>query len=503
MILTSGPRRCLRGLVSKPFAGAPCRPPQPMSHLPLRRLKDLPGPRGWPLLGNTLQVRPSRIHRDVEAWAAEFGPLFRMRLGAHTQLVVADHALLAAVLRERPEGFRRSPFTSRIGAEMGLPQGVFSAEGEDWRRQRRMVMASFAPGHVRAYFPSLVRVVLRLRGRWRQAARDGRDIVLQADLMRYTVDAIAGLAFGRDINTLEAGDDVIQRHLDKLLPAIFRRVLSLLPTWRWCTLPADRELQRSVAVVNAAIAEFVAQARQRLHVDPARRAQPHNLLEAMIVAADQPGSGVDDRHVAGNVLTLLLAGEDTTANTLAWMIDLLHRHPQTLQRVQHEVRSLAPDPAAYGLEQMERLPYLDACISETMRLKPVAPFIALQALRDTVVGDVAVPEGTQIWGVLRHDSLSERYFEQPQAFRPERWLDGTASAAGASAKRVAMPFGAGPRMCPGRYLALLEMKLAMAMLLAGFDIDRVATPDAAPAEERMDFTMHPVGLRMRLSCPVP
>ena len=469
----------------------------------LRRLKDLPAPRGWPLLGNSLQVRPSRIHRDVEAWADEFGPLFRIRLGRHDQLVVADHELLAAVMRDRPEGFRRSPFTSRIGAEMGLPQGLFSSEGDDWRRQRRMVMASFAPGHVRAYFPALVRVMLRLRGRWLKAVPAGQAIPLQADLMRFTVDAIAGLALGKDINTLEAGDDVIQRHLDKLLPAIFRRVLSLVPTWRWVTLPADRELQRSVDVINTTIGEFIAQARQRLRDEPARRAQPSNLLEAMIAAADLPDSGVDDRHVAGNVLTMLLAGEDTTANTLAWMFYLLHRHPEALQRARHEVRSLAPDPTAYGFEQMEQLAYLEACAHETMRLKPVAPFVALQALRDGVVGDVAVPEGTQIWGVLRHDSVSERHFEQPQRFMPERWLDGAAQPAGASAKRVAMPFGSGPRICPGRYLALLEMKMAMAMLLAGFEIEAVDTPDGGPAEQRMDFTMHPVSLSLRLRAAVP
>jgi cytochrome P450 len=463
----------------------------------LRRIQDLPGPRGWPLLGNTLQVKPPRIHLDVEAWADTFGPLFRMRLGRFEQLVIADHELLAAVMRDRPEGFRRSPFTSRIGAEMGLPQGLFSAEGEDWRKQRRMVMASFAPGHVRAYFPSLVKVTLRLRGRWQRAAREGRDIPLQADLMRFTVDAIAGLAFGKDINTLESGEDVIQRHLDKVLPAIFRRVLSVLPTWRWFKTAADRDLDHSVAVINRTILEFVAQARHRLRDDGALREQPRNLLEAMIVAADQPGSGLDDRHVAGNVLTMLLAGEDTTANTLAWMIYLLQRHPQALQRVQQEVRTLAPDPAAYGFDQMERLVYLEACASETMRLKPVAPFIALQALRDTVVGDVAVPQGTQIWGVLRHDSVGERLFERPQAFEPERWLE-TLTPLSAAAKRAAMPFGSGPRMCPGRYLALLEMKMAMAMLLSSFDIVSVDTPDGAPAQERMAFTMNPVGLRLRL-----
>ena len=462
-----------------------------MNTRPLRRLQDLPGPRAWPLLGNTLQVKPPRIHRDVEAWADAFGPLFRMRLGRHDQLVIADHELLAVVLRERPEGFRRSPFTSRVGAEMGLPQGLFSAEGDDWRRQRRMVMASFAPGHVRAYFPSLVKVALRLRGRWQRAAREGRDIPLQADLMRFTVDAIAGLALGQDINTLEAGEDVIQRHLDKLLPAIFRRVLTVVPYWRWFKTAADRELEHSVALIKRSIHEFVAQARQQLQ-DP-----PRHLLEAMILAADQPGSGLDDRHVAGNVLTMLLAGEDTTANTLAWMIHLLQRHPQALQRVQQEVRALAPDPASYGIEQMGEMPYLDACISETMRLKPVAPFIALQALRDTVVGDVAVPQGTQVWGVLRHDSVSARLFERPQAFEPQRWLE-PSTPLSAAARRAAMPFGSGPRMCPGRYLALLEMKVAMAMLLSSFDIEALHTPDGGPALERMAFTMAPVGLTLRL-----
>ncbi|HYN60870.1 MAG TPA: cytochrome P450 [Rubrivivax sp.] len=310
---------------------------------------------------------------------------------------------------------------------------------------------------------------------------------------------MAGLAFGKDINTLESGDDVIQRHLDKLLPAIFRRVLSIVPYWRWFKLASDRELEHSVAVINATLLDFVTQARQCLRDAPALREQPRNLLEAMLVAADQPASGLDDGHVVGNVLTMLLAGEDTTANTLAWMIHLLHRHPQALQRVQQEVRERAPDPAAYTPDIMDRLVFLEACASETMRLKPVAPFIALQALRDTAVGDVAVPEGTHLWGVLRHDSVSERHFGRPQAFEPQRWLDDAPAPLTAAARRSAMPFGSGPRMCPGRYLALLEMKMAMAMLLSSFDIDGVDTPDGLPARERMAFTMNPVGLRLRLS----
>jgi cytochrome P450 len=98
---------------------------------------------------------------------------------------------------------------------------------------------------------------------------------------------------------------------------------------------------------------------------------------------------------------------------------------------------------------------------------------------------------------MRGDSVSTRYFENPEAFEPERWL-GAATGEAGSAKRISMPFGAGPRMCPGRYLALLEIKMAMAMLLARFDIESVSTPDGAEPTEHMSFTMTPIGLRMRL-----
>jgi cytochrome P450 len=464
----------------------------------LRRIVDLPTPPGLPWVGQLFSIRPPTIHQQVEAWARDLGPLFRVQFASRRMLVVADHALASAVMRDRPEGFERSPLSRRISSELGMPGGVFSAEGEDWQRQRRMVMASFSPTHVRAYFPSLVRVARRLQARWRRAAQADAPIVLQADLMRFTVDVISGLAFGRDINTLESGDDVIQRHLDKVLPAIFRRAFSRVPTWRYFKTERDRQLDHSIGVIRDTVAGFVAEARQRLRDDPGLQAQPRNLLEAMILAADEPGSGLGDSQVAGNVVTMLLAGEDTTANTLAWMIDLLHRNPLALGRLQDEVRVAIPSLDGLTIDALDSMSYLDACASETMRLKPVAPFMILHALRDSTIGDVAVPRGTMVWIAMRHDSVSDRHFTDPWAFRPERWLAASEPALTSAARRSAMPFGSGPRMCPGRYLALLEIKLAMAMLLSSFDIASVETPDGQPAAERMAFTMNPVGLSMRL-----
>ena len=462
----------------------------------LREIDDLPGPPGLPLLGNLLQIDKPQIHAQIEAWVRRYGNFFTFRLGRQRLFVVADHQAMGAVLRDRPDGFRRTPRLARVSAEIGLGAGVFGAEGEAWKRQRRMVMAGFDPRHLRAYFPSLVKVCARLEGRWRRAAAAGQAIDLQADLMRFTVDAISGLAFGSEVNTLESDEEIIQQHLDKIFPALFRRMLAALPTWRLWKTRADRQLDASVDAVNVAIDGFVAAARRRLEADPARRGAPANLLEAMIVAADDPGSGITDKEVSGNVMTMLLAGEDTTANTLAWAIWLLASHPASLARARAEIDAVLGEPHEWTPERFAAMPWLEACANETMRLKPVAPLLVVQALRDTTVADIRVPAGTLVFGALRSDSLRDDYFAKAEQFAPERWLE-TGLSAG-SASRVGMPFGAGPRVCPGRQLAMLEMKMALATLVGRFDLESVGTPGGGAPEERMSFTMEPGGLSMRL-----
>ena len=467
----------------------------PDARLAPRSLADVPGPRGWPLLGNLPQMTASRIHRDVEDWARRYGPLFKLRFGPLPVLVVARHESVNAVLRDRPDGFRRPRVTANVSDELGGRPGLFLAEGKAWRDQRRMVMSGFAPHAIKAYFPALVTVALRLQGRWRAAAADGLAIDLMDDLKRYTVDIIAGLAFGAEVNTIDGGGDVIQRHLDQVLPGVARRGFAWFPYWRYVRLPSDRRLERSMAAINGEITALIVAARARMAADPARRERPVNLLEAMIAAADEGGSGVDDIAVAGNVMTMLLAGEDTTANTLAWMLYLLRRHPDALRRAQEEVRRLAPDPAGFTVEQMDSLDFLDACTQEAMRLKPVAPFIPLEAIRDTLIEDVAVPKDTLVWCVLRHDGVDEQLLPRAGQFEPQRWL---AQGEAAFDKRLTQPFGGGVRTCPGRYLALLEIKIAMAMLLSSFELDAVDGPDGGEAQELMGFVMSPVGLTMRL-----
>lgn len=307
------------------------------SPLTLRQIKNLPGPRAWPLIGSALQVKVSRIHQDMEQWCLHYGPLFRVYLGRRPLLVVANHATVSAMLRDRPDAFRRPSVTARIASELGGLPNIFNAEGAAWRNQRRMVMAGFAPKAIREYFPALVKVGLRLQKRWSIAAAQHVSIDLSADLKRYTVDVIAGLAFGQDVNTLESGDNVIQQHLDRILPGISRRSLSVVPYWRYVKLPQDRRLEQSSEAMTKAVYGLIGQARQRMQRNPDAAQKPVNLLEALIAAADQAGSAIDNDTVAGNVSTMLLAGEDTTANSIAWLLYFLRSHLDALQRATREV----------------------------------------------------------------------------------------------------------------------------------------------------------------------
>ena len=461
---------------------------------PVRRIAELPGPSGLPVVGNAHQVRLAALHQDLERWQREYGDFYRFRIWSREFVVVGDPQVVSEALRDRPATFGRTERVVSIAQELHFG-GLFASNGEKWRRQRPMLMAAFDPGHVKRYFPALAQVSQRLAGRLARAVAARQPIPLQKDLMRFTVDVIAGLAFGADINTLEQESDPIQQHMDQILPMLFRRTLAPFAYWRWLKLPADRALDRHLEAFRLAVRGFIAAARERMREQPHLREAPTNLIEAMLAARDRPGTTLRDEDVAANVATMLLAGEDTTANTLAWMLYLLSRHRWALERATAEVRrALGDDRVPTRFEQLEQLEFIEACAHETMRLKPVAPMLPQQAARDTTLGGIGIPSGTLCIFLMRAPALDDRHFSQPEAFDPNRWM-GEEPAAG---KRVSMPFGAGPRMCPGRYLALLEIKMAIATVLGGFDLLSVASADGGEVNERLAFTMTPTPLHMRL-----
>src|SRR5882724_6963758 len=389
----------------------------------MRTFTELPGPKGLPILGNLLQLDLKQLHRVLEKWTDEFGTLYAFRLGQRPVVVVAESEAVQMVLRNRPKLYRRLGTIEPVFKEMGIT-GVFSAEGEDWKRQRRLTAQALDAAHLRQFFPTLIKVTERLRNRWNRAADQQAPVDVQQDLMRYTVDVTTNLAFGYDMNTLEKDDDVIQEHLEKIFPMINQRINAALPYWRYFKLPGDRELDKSLVAIRETISGFVTRGRERLAQNPELATHPTNLLEALLGARAEGDAAFSDEEIYGNVLTMLLAGEDTTANTMAWMMHFMVEHPAAQVRMQAEVGPVVGDAGMLGqLQDAERLNYVEAVTHETMRLKPVAPILFLEAVEDVEIGGVTVPKGTAIFLLTMHGALQDTHFGAADQFRPERWLE--------------------------------------------------------------------------------
>ncbi len=334
----------------------------------------------------------------------------------------------------------------------------------------------------------------RLKTRWEGSASSGQTLDVIEELKRFTVDVTMLLVFGHDANTVEQGDDVIQSELEVILPAISRRFFALIPTWRYVQTPSDRRLTRAFVKVRAWLGGLLTEARARLKTEPERPQKSSNFLEAMVTTRDENGEPFSDDVIMSNLLTLLVAGEDTTATTLAWAIHQLCDSPQWASEIRREADEIVgASIVAASHDVANRLVCAGAVASETMRLRPVGPISFADANVDTSLGDYVIPKQTAVLALLRPAAIDPVNFFDPLAFLPERWLEDSIRPHNVSAY---MPFGSGPRMCPGRSLALLEMKTLLSMLYKNFDVDRVG--NSADVSERFGFTMSPAGLRVRL-----
>ncbi|HEU0200426.1 MAG TPA: cytochrome P450, partial [Burkholderiaceae bacterium] len=221
--------------------------------------------------------------------------------------------------------------------------------------------------------------------------------------------------------------------------------------------------------------------------------QARNFLEALLLAQAGSDAPLTDAEVLGNVFTMLMAGEDTTANTMAWMLHFMAQHPDVQARMQAEADAVLGTAAVLDdIAGAERLAYIEAAAHETMRLKPVAPLLFLEPKEDVQLDGLHVPRGTFLMLLTRPSGLRASGTVGDDAFRPERWLGGAGAADLHHAGFV--PFGSGPRLCPGRSLALLEIKTAMSMVCRNFNV--AAPARARPVGELFAFTMMPTNLRV-------
>lgn len=466
-----------------------------------RTIADLPGPRRLPLIGNAHSLaRSSRTHLVAEKWCRRYGSIVRIEVGRRPIVAIDDADAINEILRERPHRFRRWRDQQTVIEEMGGTGGVFIAEGEDWKRQRRLIVTALNTNRLHRYFGVVRTSTERLHRRLGEAAVDGRSLEIGDELTSYTVDITSALALGHDLNTLERRDNVLQGHIQRVLQMTARRLGAPLPYWRYFRLPADRALDRSVAEMERAIEGFIEQAKARMEADPELHETPQNLLEGMLAAQREDGT-FSDQEILANVFTILLAGEDTTANTLAWTIWFLATRPEIQARLAAEADGVLGDEVVpVEHKATERLTYAEAVLRESMRLKSVSTVMAIEPLEDVTICETLIPARTRLLLLTRQATASAA--GRSEEFHPERWLEDSEETRAPKS----LSFGAGPRFCPGRNLAFLESMVALAMISRNFELR--LDESRGPVRESFDFAMVPRGLRVRLrdrsaSAPVP
>lgn len=456
---------------------------------------QLPGPKGLPLLGNAPQLDQQRVHQTLEAWARQYGSLYRVKFGRRPFVVTTEPELIAEVLRKRPDTYRRIDRMELIFDELGVA-GVFSAEGAPWRAQRKLAMRALDNNHLNAFFATLLDVAKHLHQRWEAAADKGDVLDVVDEMMRFTIDVTTRLAFAEETDTIGGKQSTLLDDIDGILPGVSRRLSAAFPYWRLFRLPRDRKLDRSIKQLRAWLGELIERTRADLKADPSRAEAPRNFLEAMLVATDADGKPFSNEIVFGNAITMLLAGEDTTANTLAWAVHFLLDSPAELSALRTHIDQVLGDARVPTDMAMTRtLEDIESVANETMRLKPVAPILFLQNIPALTLGDLQLEPGTALILLTRVSGMDPKRIENPEVFRPNRWREG-AIAAEMQRSGVFVPFGSGPRICPGRSLALLEIRVVLATLLRSFELERVGRSE--DVEEVFGFTLTPTHLKVRL-----
>lgn len=469
-------------------------PHAPSGKASVRAIASLKGPRPLPLLGNGLSMKPSKLHAILGDWARQYGTPFRLTIPPNKHAVAfTDPKTIRRLLKDRPETFRRISSLAPVVIEAG-GHGLFSQEGDEWRRNRRLTMPAFNMAQLRSFHGTMNRVLRRLQSRWRRAAAQGTVMHVQDEMTRFTVDITTMLAFGHDLNSIEDQGGNIRDDLAVILPALSKRILLPVPYWRYVRLPRDRAFDRARERAQAFIGALIDRAR----VETAGKApdEATTFLESLVMARDEAGAHLSDAEISGQVFTMLLAGEDTTAHSLSWIVHLMSEHADVQPRMHAEAKTVLRDGLAETIGDYDQLRYIGGVAQEGMRLKPVAPLIFLEAKQDVEVEGIAIPRGTPLMLLGSEAGLSSDNFSAPERFDPQRWLDSDDSDRN-HRPEVLVPFGYGPRHCPGRTLAMTEIHAVLGMLASEFTVAKI--DGHPPVHDLFGFVRAASPVHVRLS----
>jgi cytochrome P450 len=414
--------------------------------MPAKGSKLPPGPKGLPLFGLAFQVLRDPLE-TLRRLAREYGDIVCVPIVNQHRIFLNHPDYIEQVCIVQQAKFHKSKMTKDVTQRL-LGQGLLISEGDFWRRQRRLAQPAFHRSRINEYGATMVeRAEVRMK-QWRDG--DVRDIT--QEMMAMTLDIAVRTLFG---STLQAEAEQVGDSLGYLMRYSLRKARSPIKVPENWPTPANRRATRETQFLDSLIYGIIKERQAEGNTN-----HHHDLLAMLMSAMDEDGTQMTPRQLRDESMTLFLAGHETTALTLSWAWYMLSENPAAEARLHEELHGILAGRAP-ELADFERLPYLRAVVNETLRLYPAAYILARTSVAPCTIAGYDFPADTTMimaqW--VMHRDL--RYFDDPEVFQPERWLNGLENRLPAGAY---FPFGDGPRRCIGQGFALLESALVLATI---------------------------------------
>jgi cytochrome P450/NADPH-cytochrome P450 reductase len=424
-----------------------------------RPTDTIPSPKGLPVIGHLHQIARSGLVGHLLSVSRDYPDgIFKLNFGSRVGLFVTHPDMVAELCDETR--FRKMPGPGLRVVRQFAGDGLFTAFSDEpnWGKAHRILLPAFSHRAMRGYFDMIVEVCDQLVAKW--TARTGTDVLVADDMTRLTLDSIAIAGFGHRFNSFE------REELDSFLEALGRALgtslsmITRLPVQNRFAKKQARQHEADIAEMNALVDGIIAD----------RRANPtdgKDLLNLMLTAVDpETGEMLDDINIRYQVLTFLIAGHETTSGMLTFAFAYLLRNPAVLAQAYAEVDRVMPGDVRPDYAHVARLEVIERILKEALRLWPTAPAFTLAPFEDEVIGGRYVMKKDRPVNVFTPGlHRSPAAWDAPDEFDIDRWLPENEARHHPHAYK---PFGNGARACIGRQFAMVEAKIAMAMLLRAF-----------------------------------
>jgi cytochrome P450 len=430
-----------------------------------------PGPRGLPILGSARSFSRDPLS-FLTGVAQQHGDIASFRLGSIDVFFVRHPDLIREVLITQRTSFTMSPLRAKLNAVVG--QGLFTSRGDLHARQRRLIQPVFRKSRIEAYAGQMAELSQRMRGEW----RPGAEIDITDEMMKLTMLIAARALFDHDI---EHDADTVSRNVGTVLEFFTRLSSPLLKLSLRLPLPSSLRFKRAVRDLDKVIYRMIERRR-------GAQGEGKDLLSLLMQAKDdETQEQMNEQQLRDEILTLLIAGHETTANLLAWTLWLVAQRPEADARLHAEAKALLAGRPGFAAADCDRMSYARMVILEGLRLYPPGWFIGRAALVDLRLGGYAVPKDTVVMMsqyVMHRDA---RFFDEPERFKPERWEGDFQDKL---PRGAFFPFSAGDRHCIGEGFAWQEALLILATLIERWKFELVPGQRIRP---KPSVTLRPDG----------